>query len=271
MSFAESSAIKAFAAELRAQRKKLGWTQEQLGEKIGFSGSFVSDVERCERTPALDFARACDREMGLPGTCERWHELTSREAFPAFYVRQVVPYERDAVRIHGWQHGAIPGLLQTENYCRALIGSIRPISQDADLDRRVTDRLKRQAILARSKPPLLWYVLDEAILRRAVGDRDVVREQLDHLIAMSVKPGIVIQVHSFQADNRAGADGPITVYEFSDRAAVCYTECFGGGRIVEARDEVAELVTVMNLIRASALPVGASLELMQAIRSDLDG
>ena len=77
---AEPSGLALFAAELKAHRTRMGWTQAELGDKIGFSGSFLSDVERCERTPRIDFARACDREMGLPGTLERLHELVRNAA-----------------------------------------------------------------------------------------------------------------------------------------------------------------------------------------------
>src|ERR1700759_5746139 len=110
---AESSGIALFAAELKAQRTRLGWTQSELGDKIGFSGSFVSDVERGERTPRIDFARLCDREMSLPGTLERLHELVRNAASPSFFA-PVVPFEREAVRIHGGERGPGSCLLQTE-------------------------------------------------------------------------------------------------------------------------------------------------------------
>jgi transcriptional regulator with XRE-family HTH domain len=271
VSFAESSAIRVWAAELRAQRKRLGWTQEQLGEKIGFSGSFVSDVERCERAPGLDFAKACDREMGTPGTFERWHELTSREAFPSYFAHQVAPYEREAVRIHGWEIGAVPGLWQTESYARALISSGRPMDTPDAIDRLVADRMKRQAILNRPRTPFVWYVVDERVLRHTVGGRPVMAGQLDRLLTVPETPGMVVQVLPFAADNHAGSDGPITVYEFTGKPTVAYTEAYSGGQIVEAGDEVAHLVTVMSLLRAAALPVSASVELIRTIRSDLDG
>lgn len=82
-------------------------------------------------------------------------------------------------------------------------------------------------------------------------------------------PGIVIQVLPFTADH-AGTDGPISVYEFTDAPAVCYTECYSGGRIVETRSEVADLMTVMSLIRACALPPRESREAIRQIRSQID-
>ena len=91
-----------------------------------------------------------------------------------------------------------------------------------------------------------------------------------HGWALGVVPGL-LQTLPFTADNHAGADGPITVYEFAASPSVCYTECFNGGRIVEGREEVADLMTVISLIRASALSTRDSRGLMRRIRSEIGG
>jgi transcriptional regulator with XRE-family HTH domain len=269
MSLAESSALQSFAAELRAHRQSSGWTQVQLGERIGYSGSFVSDVERCERSPALDFARACDREFGLPGTFERWHELTNREAYPAFFA-PVIPFEREALRIHGWELGAIPGLLQTDDYARSVIKARWPADGEAAIDRTVAGRVERQEILTRERPPLLWYVLHEGVLRHVIGSPTIMAQQLDKLIKAAESPGIILQILPFSASDHAGVEGPIVIYERPGNPPVAYTECYGGGRIVEAQDEVADLTMVMGMLRAAALPVRESASLLLKIRSELD-
>jgi transcriptional regulator with XRE-family HTH domain len=266
---AEPSGIALFAAELKAQRTRLGWTQAELGDKIGFSGSFVSDVERSERTPRIDFARACDREMGLPGSLERMHALVRNAAYPSFFA-PVVPFEREAVRIHGFELGSVPGLLQTESYARALIRATRPHDKDADIERLVAARLERQEIMAKDCPPLLWYVLDESVLRRVVGSQAVMAEQIDRLIMATSGPDTVIQVLTFADGEGVGSDGPISVYEFSEAPSVCYTECNRGGRVIEDHAEVAEMMTKINMIRVSALSPRASVDLMREIRSQLD-
>jgi hypothetical protein len=117
---------------------------------------------------------------------------------------------------------------------------------------------------------MLWYVIDEGALRHVVGSPAVMGAQLDRLIEASDLPGIVIQVLPFTADNHAGCDGPITVFEFTDAPTVCYTECYSGGRIVEAREEVAGLMTVISMLRASALPPRESRELIRQIRSQIN-
>jgi len=274
----KTTSLQAFAAQLRAWRQQAGWTQVELGHQLGYSASLISGVESMDKPPTADFARACDKafrtpgfaeETGTPGTFVTFYELVAREAYPAFFA-PVVPFEREAVRIHGWELGSIPGLLQTEDYARSHMRSGRPQDSDSAIDKLVTARIDRQSILASSKPPLLWYVIDEGVVRHAVGGPAVMRAQLDRLIETAALPGVIVQVLPFGAHDNAGADGAITIYEFAEDPAVCYTECYSGGRIVEQRDEVAELMTVMNLIRASALPSHDSLDLIRRIRSEFD-
>jgi transcriptional regulator with XRE-family HTH domain len=274
----KTTSLQAFASQLRAWRQQAGWTQLELGREIGYSASLISGVESMDKPPTADFARACDKafgtpgfgeETGTPGTFMTFYELVAREAYPAFFA-PVVPFEREAVRIHGWELGSIPGLLQTEDYARSHMRSGRPQDSDSAIDKLVAARMERQGILAGDKFPLLWSVIDEGALRHAIGGSAVMGAQLDRLIEAASLPCIVVQVLPFRAHDNAGADGAITIYEFAEAPAVCYTECYSGGRIVEQRDEVAELMTVMSLIRASALAPHESLDMIGRIRSEFD-
>ena len=267
MSEVKTTSLAAFASQLRSWRNQLGWTQVEAGDKLGYSASLISGIETMDKTPTADFAARCDEAFGAPGTFVTLQGLVAREAYPAFFA-PVVPFEREAVRIHGWELGAVPGLLQTEAYAHALIRVSRTMDSDTAIDRLVAARVERQAILSRDHPPMLWYVIDEGVLRHVIGDRAVMGAQLDRVIEAADTAGIVIQVLPFTADH-AGTDGPIAIYEFAEAPAVCYTECYSGGRIVEARAEVADLMTVMSLIRASALPPRESRELIRRIRSEI--
>jgi hypothetical protein len=131
-----------------------------------------------------------------------------------------------------------PGLLQTEDYARAVISAGKPRDTSAAIDRAVSARLERQAILDRENPPMLWHVLHEGVLRHVVGSAAIMREQLDKLAALASEPGVVIQVLPFTASDHPGTNGPILVYDFDGASSVAYTECNGGGRIVESADEV---------------------------------
>lgn len=179
-------------------------------------------------------------------------------------------FEREAVRIHGFELGSVPGLLQTEAYARALIRATRPHDKDTDIERLVSARLERQEIMAKDNPPLLWYVLDESVMHRIVGSPATIAEQLDQLITAASGPSTVVQVLTFAEGEGVGSDGPISIYEFSGAPSVCYTECNRGGRVIEDHAEVAEMMTKINMIRVSALSPRASVDLMREVRSQLD-
>jgi len=265
----ETNALAIFANELRAQRQRAGWTQVVLGDKIGYSGSFISDIERSARTPALDFAQACDRELRLPGTFERMYELIRRDAYPTWFY-PVITFEQQATRIHEWEMRVVPGLLQTPEYARCVIRAGCMRYSDEIIARMVSDRMARQEILTRDNPPMLWYVLHEGVVRQMIGGREVMRDQIARLIELASSPGILLQVFPFSATENPGTDGPIMVFEFDDSATVCYTECNGGGRIVEVHNEVADLMTTVNMIRASALSAGESVSLLNEIRGEFN-
>jgi len=241
-----------------------------MGTKLGYSASLISGIETMDKAPTVDFAIRCDELFHTPGTFATLQELLAREAYPAFFA-PVIPFEREAIRIHGWELGTVPGLLQTESYARALISAGRPMDAGDEIDHLVVTRIRRQEVITGEDPPLLWYVLDESVVRHVVGGPRVMGAQLDRLLEASTGPGVVLQVLPYAADNHAGAAGPISLYEFAEGSSVCYTECYGGGRVVESREEVADLMTIISLIRAAALSERESRALIHQIRRDVAG
>ncbi len=262
------TALETYAAELKAWRERMGLTQQAFADKLGYSPALVAAVEQCKRSPTAAFAKQCDDVTAAPGTFVRWQLQVARESYPAFFA-PVLAFERDAARIHGWELGTVPGLLQTESYAHALIKVTRPHDSDDAVEQMVAARLQRQEIMTGDRPPLLWYVLDESALRRIVGGLPVMREQLDRLITAASQPGTVLQILPFATGEGIGADGPISVYEFSGAPTVVYTECNRGGRVIEDHAEVAEMMTKVSMIRVSALSPRTSLELIRKIRSEL--
>ena len=148
----KTTSLAAFASQLRAWRQRSGWTQVELGTKMGYSASLISGVESMDKPPTAEFAAACDQAFATPGfdeatgaagTFMTLYELVAREAYPAFFA-PVVPFEREAARIHGWELGAIPGLLQTEDYARAMISSGRPNDTAEAVGKLVMARMDRR-------------------------------------------------------------------------------------------------------------------------------
>lgn len=122
-----------FAEELRAWRLLRGWTQAELGAEMGYSGSHVSSVETMDRMATGDFARACDKAFETPHTFVRLHADIARAAHRPWFS-PYVHYEETADRIHCWDNRSITGLLQSEDYARAIIRAANPGISDEDVE-----------------------------------------------------------------------------------------------------------------------------------------
>jgi transcriptional regulator with XRE-family HTH domain len=267
---AKASAMSKFSRQLRGWREKKGWSQIELAQQLGFSNSLISHLEHQEKQPSADFAEKCDQVFDLPGTFADLQELVAREAWPSYFA-PVIDFQTRAIRMHDWDPRVLPGFLQTEDYARAVIQAGRPYLPADEVESRVTTRMELQRILQREVGrPQLWEVVHEGVLRHVIGSPEIMQAQLDRVIEAADSPDMVVQVLPFAAHDHPGTGGPISLFEFADAPSVGYTECNGGGMIVEQLDQVAGLVTSMNLIRAAALPPRDSLNLLRTIRDEIE-
>jgi Domain of unknown function (DUF5753) len=150
-------------------------------------------VETGSRAPSLDFAARADEVLGTGGLLARPQPFVRAEAYPAWF-RDWVEIERDATSLRWFEPLLVPGLLQTEEYARAVLAAAHPAAAEGEVDRLVGARMDRQAILARDDPPLMWVIIDEGVLTRPVGGARVMRDQIGRLIAATRQPKIMLQV-----------------------------------------------------------------------------
>lgn len=258
-----------FADELRAWRQRHGWSQAELGDKLGYSGSHVSSVQTMTRPPTADFARACDNVFGTPGSFERLHEDITKAAYPPWFS-PFVHFESKAVRIHCWDNRNVTGLLQTEDYARSIIGAGNPDMSDDEIERDVAARMERQQIMRRELPPYCWYVIHEAALRTVFGGKAVMRDQMGGLLDAARSPRVVVQVFPSGVPNCPGVDGAVTIFDFKGEPSVGYAEGYRAGRTIEAPSEVASLVLMFDHLRALALSPADSQIMITAIRGEYD-
>jgi len=212
------SALALFAEELRLVRTAVGLTQEQLGSKIGYSGSLIGHVAAASRAPSLDFAQRCDEALQSGGLLARLQPLVRGEAYPAWF-RDWVEIEREATALRWFEPLLIPGLLQTEAYARAVLAAAHPASPHDEVDRLVSARLDRQAILHQERPPLLWVILDEGVLSRPIGGPQVMHDQIAELIEAAQQPRIMLQMVPFGSGAHAGLDGRFAIASFEGSPA----------------------------------------------------
>jgi transcriptional regulator with XRE-family HTH domain len=254
------SATAMFSEELRRARASAGLTQDQLADKIAYSNSLVACVETGRRAPSADFAARADDALGTGGLLSRLQPFVRSEAYPAWF-RDWVEMEREATTLRWFEPLLIPGLLQTEEYARAVLQAAHPASTDDEVDRLVTARMDRQAILAREDPPLLWVIIDEGVLTRPVGGATVMQEQIDRLIVAAREPKVLFQVVSIGSGAHPGLAGHFVIASFDGSPDVAYLDNALAGQVVERADALARVALLYDILKAEALSPRASVAL----------
>ena len=263
-----SSVLAFFGAELRRLRCAAAVSQEDLGQQISYSGSLVGMVETARRAPSRDFAQRCDEALATGGALARLWPLVSQEALPRWF-RPFAEIEREATSIRTWEPLVVPGLLQTEDYARALITAWQPGDGDEVVQQHVTARMERQHLLARNDPPLVWMIIGEPALRNPVGGRKVLRDQLTRLLdAEADYPKLIIQVVPLVAGAHPGLEGPLVLVARRGEPDVAYLEVQGRGHVVERPEEVARYGLLYDVLRAVALPPDASRAMIAALAKE---
>ena len=257
-----SSVLAYFGAELRRLRAAAGISQEDLAQRISYSASLVGMIETARRAPARDFALRCDGVLDTGGTLARLWPLVSQEALPRWF-RPFAEIEREATSIRTWEPLDIPGLLQTEEYARALITAWQPGDSNETVEQQVAARMERQHLLNRNDPPLIWAIIGEPALRNPVGGPAVLHEQLISLLDAEVAhPRLILQVIPLTAGAHPGSAGPLLLLTRQGEPDVTYLEVQGRGLMVDRAEEVARYGLLYDVLRAVALPPDASREMI---------
>ncbi|MFF8588585.1 helix-turn-helix domain-containing protein [Streptomyces althioticus] len=257
-----------FGARVRRLRTAAGLTQAELGALTHVVSTRITQIERASGAkPTLELARALDTALGADDLLVELWPYVYREAFPD-WSRKFMEYSERAVAVRQYAAHVVPGLLQTEDYARAVLKVGRTLSSEAQLEERVALRMGRQGRLDAPDRPQLWVVLDEAVLRRPVGGLPVMRDQLARLLAAAAKPHITVQVLPFDQGEHEVMGGSLTVLTMPDGTEVAYTEGAHHGQLVEEPDEVASLALTYDRLRAAALPPLMSLDMIRSVRED---
>ena len=263
-----------FGAELRYYRERAGLSQTELAALVNVSHDVISKIETGERPPARDFPERLDTVAELDtrdGLARLWGLLKGsarRRAYPGWFDRWP-DFEAAAVALRTFELVVIPGLLQTDQYARAVLRT-RIGDTDDEIDAMVEARMARQAILHKDKPPTLWAALDEGVLRRPVGGPHVMREQLGRLAEAARFPNVVLQVVPAGTGAHEGLrGGAFVIADFADHPSVAYQDTAVQGQIIDSADDVACLMVLLDTIKSVALPVAASLELIEEVAKTL--
>jgi transcriptional regulator with XRE-family HTH domain len=269
-------------AQLRRLREAHGFTLDEAGKVIRASGSKVSRLETGrvgfkdrDIADLLTFYGVTDeqqrnalRDLARSANARGWwHDYS--EVLPSWF-EAYVGLEEAATSIRAYEIQFVPGLLQTEDYARAvtLLGHHGAPAEEIEL--RVRLRMARQSLLAKPQPVHLWAVLDEAVLRRPAGRPGVMRRQLQHLIEAADRPNVTIQVVPFRAGAHAAAGGPFSILRFAERDLpdVVYLEQLTSALYLDKRETVDHYMAVMERLCLEAAPAASTASAINAVLRD---
>ncbi|MGQ4346500.1 helix-turn-helix domain-containing protein [Streptomyces sp. SAS_275] len=254
--------VEAAGRQVRLWREAAGMRVVELGQAIGYGEDLVRKVERGARIPRAEFLDRADGVLNARGHIRAFTEDMERARYPK-KVRELAQLEARAVEQLLYSNHNIHGLLQTEEYARALFRTWRPTLSQDDLERAVAARLARQTVFDRSPAPELGFVQEEVTLRRPVGGTMVLRRQLEHLLEVAQLAHVELQVMPTSHADHPGAAGRIQVLKFGDGTAVGRTDDEFNGRPVSDPRQLRILELRYGIIRAQALSPGESLSFIE--------
>ncbi|MFH8471930.1 helix-turn-helix transcriptional regulator [Streptomyces sp. NPDC018000] len=261
-----ASPLDYYGWELRRQREANNLKQGQLGDIIFCTGSLIGQVETTKKVPTRDFSERLDAALGTDGVFSRLIGLVLRSQLPTWF-QPYAEMESCAAYISTYQAQLVYGLLQTEEYARAVLATGMP----DDLENLVAARMERQRILKRERPPLAWAILDEAVLHRPIGGREVMRKQLQRLLDFADHRWMQIQVLPFAAGEHASLAGSFNTLRFDDDPEIVYTEDIISGHMTANPDTVREASLRYAHLQAAALSVEASAALITRVMEERYG
>jgi transcriptional regulator with XRE-family HTH domain len=256
-----------FGEELRFAREAKGLSIRQLAALTSYSYQQVGNVEAGRRTPSEPFADEVDAGLDTGGRFTRLLRRVLTEALPDWF-QGAAAEEARAMRIRTYQCQVVHGLLQTEEYARALIRAAQPRATYDRVEALVAARMARQAIFQCENPPYFWAILDEAVLRRPVGGPEVMARQMEQLLKASENPNMTIQVLPFSAGAHAATEGSFLLWSYQDRSDVLYVEGLSTASLKEGVTDVENARLTYDLLQAAALPREQSAD---RIRDALEG
>jgi transcriptional regulator with XRE-family HTH domain len=257
--------IRLIGVQLKALRIRAKLEREDFGEQMGYSAHTIASIEQGRRRPPEPgFLDRADELLNAGGVLKAAKGEVAKAGLPAFF-RDVAKLEERAVEYHSYQSQVIPGLLQTESYARALFRMRRPTLDDDTVEKHVAARQARQEILKRKPAPTMSFVVEEVVLHRPFGGREVLRTQRRHLLNIGQQRNVEIQVMPTDREDHAGDGGPLTLLRTQDEPMIAYLEVQGVSALRMQQSVVRDISQRYETIRAQALTPRESMRYIEEL------
>ncbi len=258
----------ALGKQIKVLRENASMSQRELGVAAHCGEDLISAMERGVRTPQPDFLVRADELLAAGGVLKaavedvRKAQAKARTRHPEWY-RDYANLEAEAIELHDYSNQVVHGLLQTEDYARAIFSQRRPLLDEETIAKRVVDRLARQQMFERWPAPTCSFILEEAALQRPIGGRAIHKYQLLQLLRIGRLRTVELQVMPTDREEHPNVDGVFTLLTAKMRQQVAYTEVQGYPRLITDTEEVRLITARYGILRSQALNARETLSLIE--------
>ncbi|MFI6699977.1 helix-turn-helix domain-containing protein [Streptomyces sp. NPDC050509] len=265
-----SDSLRTFGAVVQALREHAGYSRADFGGVVRFSKHTVESIELGRRMPDQSFVESAEEVLGNTGALRKAARfLTRGEAGLAAWFRRWARLEKVAVSLCTYECRLVPGLLQSEEYARAVFDNGIPPFSDDQLEAQVIARLERQKLLSERPNVPFSFIVEEHIFRRRLGGTEVTRGLLDHVLELTAPRNVTLQIMPLDAEFHACLDGPMRLLETPERRRLAYSEGQQNGRLISDAKEVSLLYQCYDTLRSQALNPKDSRGLLERLRGEL--
>ncbi|MFF4527907.1 helix-turn-helix domain-containing protein [Streptomyces sp. NPDC001407] len=274
--------LRRLAAELRRLRTGMQLTREDVTAQTGINTATLYRIETARVRPQQHTLIALLNLYGVPepqhGEIQALSQGASNQGWLRPYHSELpeeytayISFEAEARAVRNYESLFVPGLLQTEDYARAVIKGVLPMASTREIEQRVQARIERQGVLTKSDPLHLWAIMDEASLRRMVGGPEVMHEQIRRLTAAIAEPHMMLQVIPFNAGAHAGMPGSFVLMSFPEveDPEIIYIDSMAGDLFLEAEADVRRYGAIFDNLRAVALSPDDTSRLLASLANEM--
>ncbi len=260
--------VAAFGQSLKTLRVRAKMEREELGKRLGYSASTIASFEQGRRIPPPRAIDRSDEVLDAGGLLKVWKDQLERAQYPVFF-QGMAQLEKQAAELLAYDTLVVNGLLQTEEYMRALFVNRRPLFDAETIEQRVTARLARQDVFDRCPEPLMSFVMCESVLKRKFGGDEVLRGQLEQLLLFGRRRNVELQIMPLDCADNSGVDGPFTVITRDDGKRFVYAEAQGASDLETDPKQAVLAAARYGIIRSQALSPRESLEFIEKLLGEL--
>ncbi|MGW2131102.1 helix-turn-helix domain-containing protein [Streptomyces coelicoflavus] len=266
-----SDSLKTFGAVLKALREESGLTQEEFALRVRYSAAYVAKIEQGKRFPPADLPSRAEEVLGAVAVkvLTAAAKSLTRRAGLASWFRQWAGVEEEAISLYAYECRAVPGLLQPEEYARAVFARQLPPYTEEQIDHKVAARLERQTLVTERPNTAFTFIIEQAILERGVGGASVTGAVIDHLLNMGDRTNVEIQIMPLHQQDHCGVDGQLYMAETPGHQWFGYTEGHRSSSLIADPGEVSVLHQRYGKLRSQALDCRATVNLLERMRGAL--